>query len=102
MPSLQFNLKNPMVISLFALVSSFLFFSLVLYLLKPNFVQIIDKNGNSYISNNIIISFSSTFALVTAVTSLVLASSKYGGENEGIRQKNIIFRSNKVNSNFSL
>lgn len=96
--------KDPTTISIITLISSFMFFALILYLFQPKFIQIIDKNGNSYRSKQLIISFSATFAFVFAITSLLLQSTKYREiQQPGNTGKTTSdFNFSKLNSNFSL
>lgn len=66
--------KDPVILSIITLLSSFIFFYLILYLSQPKFVQIVDKNGDTYRSKKLIISFASTFAFVSALTFLLLTT----------------------------
>ena len=92
--------KDPSIISLIVLVSSFVFFVCVLYVFQPKFVQVIDQEGRTFRSKGLIVSFSSAFAFLTAIISLLMASEKYGIREDNNSQNS--FRFSNPNKSFSL
>lgn len=72
------NLQDPTQISLLTFVVSFVFYALVLYLIKPPWIQLIDrKGGKMVLSNQLLGSYAATFALVTAILALLLSSKHF-------------------------
>lgn len=102
MLSINIQTKDPTIISLIVLVSSFLFFILVFYLFQPKFVQVIDQDGKTYRSKELIISFSSVFAFLAAIISLITASDKYGTREGNNIDKSLSFQFSNANTGFSL
>jgi hypothetical protein len=77
------NLQDPTQISLCVFIASFLFYILVLFLIKPSWVQIIDRKvGKLVISTQLLTTYSVTFALVTSILALLLASNYFFKPNE--------------------
>ena len=100
MLSINIQRKDPTTVSLIVLVSSFLFFIVVFYLFQPKFVQVIDQDGRTYRSKELITSFSSVFAFLAAIISLLMASEKHGAREHN-NSKNSFTLSNH-NKDFSL
>lgn len=100
MLSINIQTKDPTTLSLIVLLSSFALFYILLYILQPSFVQVIDKSGNKYRSKNLIASFSSTFAFLAAIVSLLVASERYRTPEDFNTQN--LTRFSNANTSFSL
>ena len=73
------DIKNPIQISLITFTITFIIFVGILFLTKPNWVQVFDKkSGKMFISWVILSSYAITFALVFSIAALLL-SSKWRG-----------------------
>jgi hypothetical protein len=76
--------ENPVKASLTVLVMAFIVFGGVLWMLKPDCVQTIDRNGNEKVSIELVASFALTFALVSAIIVLLLFSKNLGQRVGGV------------------
>jgi hypothetical protein len=75
---MRIDLKDPIQASIATLVVSFALFALVLWGLKPQWVQRTDHKGNAQLSVPRLIAFAIAFSLVASIVSLLLTSQKPG------------------------
>ena len=71
--------KNPLTIATYTLVISFIIFVILLYIVKPSWVQIVILKNNddkTVISNILVISYSITFSLVCAIAAVLFCKTK--------------------------
>ncbi len=71
--------ENPIKASLTVLVGSFIIFAGIMWVVKPEWVKTIDKNGNEVVSTELVVSFAATFSLVAAIMVLLLFSRNIPG-----------------------
>lgn len=71
--------NNPVKTSIISLIVSMVIFTGILWLWHPQWVRIIDKDGNETTSKELVVSFATTFSLVVAITVLLLfAKTQFG------------------------
>ena len=73
----MFDKKDPVTMAKVTLVVSLVLLIGILYLIEPSWVQVVDQNtGKSLISWQLVISYSTTFALVLAIAVLLILSNQ--------------------------
>ena len=73
--------KNPISIAIYSSVISFVFFVVLLYIIKPSWIQIKNNKNDTSISWILLTSYSITFSLVCAITALLCCTSKKSDTN---------------------
>ena len=76
------DLTKPVNISLVVIIVTFLVSMGILYLSRPSWIQRLNSKGKSEITPVLLVSYSTTFALVCGVAALILSSKKEGIDND--------------------
>ena len=76
------DLTKPVNISLVAIVVAFLASMGILYLSRPSWIQRLNSKGKTEVAPALLVSYSTTFALVCGVAALVLSSRQNGTEED--------------------
>jgi hypothetical protein len=75
----MFNKKDPVTMAMYTLVISFILFVGIIYLVDPDWVKVVNQNtGKSTTSWQLVLTFSSTFALVCSIATMLLVSRNRG------------------------
>jgi hypothetical protein len=75
----MFDKKDPVTMAMYTMIISFILFTSIIYLFKPNWVQVVDQNtGKSTVSIQLVLTFSATFALVCSVAAMLIVSRNRG------------------------
>ena len=70
------DLTKPVNISLVVIIVSFLVSMGILYLSHPSWIQRLNSKGKAEVTPILLVSYSTTFALVCGVAALILSSNK--------------------------
>jgi hypothetical protein len=71
---MRIDLKDPIQASMVTLVASWIMFTLVIWGIKPQWVQRTDHKGNAQLSVPRLITFAGSFSLVAAIMILLMTS----------------------------
>lgn len=93
----MFDIKEPKILSLIALIVSLVLSIMILYCSKPSWILVVSSYENkTKISWPLLLSYSFTFAFVCAIGSLLISTKERGPVSEVVKKDSNIYPSQQL------